>query len=473
MKKSELTFTFLLLPFDALAIFAAGITAYATRFHPALAGIRPVIFQLSLEDYISILALAVLLWISVFTIAGLYSARPRPIKREMSRLFLASAVGMAVIFSVLFFSRSLFESRFIVLAGWLLAVVFVGTERLLIRLLQRVLLSVGIGLHRVVIIGKNKTSEALIEEFKNKGSLGFRVIAEFKNYNQTTQRELDKLVKKEAIDEILLTDLEVSREDTLELLAFSDSEHIAFKYSADLFAAAIGRTDIGTYAGVPVVEIKKTPLDGWGAIYKRAFDIIFSLILILITLPIQIVAAVVLFIEQPGSILFSRLPDGSKTFRVGQRGKPFHYFKFRSMIKDAHNYRFDPSFVKKYGNERRGTPLFKLKDDPRVTKVGKFIRKFSIDELPEFYLVLFGHMSLVGPRPHLPEEVAQYKRHHRRVMTVKPGITGLAQISGRSDLDFEDEVRLDTYYIEHWSPWLDLTILLKTPLVVVFGHEGG
>jgi lipopolysaccharide/colanic/teichoic acid biosynthesis glycosyltransferase len=153
---------------------------------------------------------------------------------------------------------------------------------------------------------------------------------------------------------------------------------------------------------------------------------------------------------------------------VGPGGKPFHYYKFRSMVKDAHKYRFDEEFVKKYGNMREGSPLFKLKEDPRVTPVGKFLRKYSLDELPEFFLVLIGRMSLVGPRPHLPEEVEKYKAHQRKVLTVKPGITGMAQISGRADLDFDDEVRLDMHYIEHWSPWLDLYVLLKTPLVVIF-----
>ncbi|MFH1252978.1 MAG: sugar transferase [Candidatus Uhrbacteria bacterium] len=468
MKKSEFTLTFLLLPLDILAVFAAGFAAYAARFHPALAGIRPVIFQLPIENYTVILTSAVALWITIFAFAGLYSVQPRPLKKELARILLASAASMAVIFSLLFFSRSLFESRFIVLAGWLLAIIFVGLERLAVRLLQKALLSKGIGTHRLAIIGQNKTTEALIKEFTKKSGLGFKVVAGFSNYNEITQKELEKLVKKDLIDEILLADPDVSRENTLELLAFTDAEHIAFKYTADLFAAAIGRTDIGTYAGIPVVEIKKTPLDGWGAIYKRTFDILGSLFLIILTLPIQIVTAIALFIEQPGRILFSHLSGGQKTVRIGQHGKPFHYFKFRSMVKDAHKYRFDPEFIKKYGNEREGTPLFKLKDDPRVTRVGKFIRKFSIDELPEFYLVFFGRMSLVGPRPHLPEEVAQYKRHHRRVLTVKPGITGLAQISGRADLDFEDEVRLDTYYIEHWNPWLDLMVLLKTPLVVIF-----
>lgn len=473
MKKSELFLTFLLLPLDILAVFAGGFAAYGLRFHPALADIRPVIFQLPLERYAAILTLAVILWIIVFAFAGLYSVRPRPLKKELVRLFIASAASMAVIFSVLFFSRAFFESRFIVMAGWALVVVFLSFERLAVRLLQRALLSSGLGTHRVAVIGKNKTAEALIKEFQRKGRLGFKVVAHFGKYDLQTQKALDDLVKKDAVDEILLTDPNVSREETLELLAFTDAEHISFKYTADLFAAAIGRTDIGTYAGIPVVEIRKTPLDGWGAIYKRSFDLVISLLLIIITLPIQIAATLALFIEQPGRVFFSRLPDGKKTVRVGQRGKKFHYFKFRSMIKDAHKYRFDPAFVKKYGNEREGTPLFKLKDDPRVTRVGRFIRKYSIDELPEFYLVLFGRMSLVGPRPHLPEEVAEYKPHHRRVLTVKPGITGLAQISGRADLDFEDEVRLDTYYIEHWSPWLDLTILFRTPFVVLLGREGG
>jgi len=118
-------------------------------------------------------------------------------------------------------------------------------------------------------------------------------------------------------------------------------------------------------------------------------------------------------------------------------------------------------------NLRKGTPMVKIKNDPRVTAVGKFIRRFSIDELAEFFLVFIGKMSLVGPRPHLPEEVAKYKKHHKRVLKIKPGISGLAQISGRSDLDFEEEVRLDTYYIENWSPRLDLWILLKTPMAVL------
>jgi FlaA1/EpsC-like NDP-sugar epimerase len=203
MKKSELFLTFLLLPLDILAFFAAGLAAYALRLHPAMVEIRQVTFNLPLEKYLMILVLAALLWVAVFAFAGLYSARPRPLKKELVRLFAASAVGMAVIFSVLFFSRAFFDSRFIVLAGWFFAIIFLSSERLAVRLLQRVLLIKGIGLHRVAIIGKNKTADALITEFKTKSQLGFKVVVHFKKYDVQTKKALVDLVKKDAVDEIL------------------------------------------------------------------------------------------------------------------------------------------------------------------------------------------------------------------------------------------------------------------------------
>ena len=369
----------------------------------------------------------------------------------------------------LFFTRELFESRFIVLAAWILSVVFVATERLLIRALQRSLLQAGMGVRHTVIIGKNKTADAIRAGLEAKPSLGLEVVAQFEELNAKVREKLLALKKKNQLDEIILADPNASKTMAQDLLFLSDTEQVVFKYAADLLSTAAMKTEIHMYAGIPVVEVKKTPLDGWGAIYKRIFDVIVATILIVITLPIQIVIVIALFIEQPGRVLFSRLPNKSKVLRVGEGGRPFHYFKFRSMVRNAHNFRFDPEFIKKYGNMRDGTPLFKLKNDPRITPVGKILRKYSLDELPEFYLVLLGRMSLVGPRPHLPEEVAKYKPAQRKVLTVKPGITGMAQVSGRHDLDFDEEVRLDIFYIENWSPLMDLYILLKTPFVVLRG----
>jgi len=468
MKRSERFFALILIPLDFLAIVAAGIAAYYVRLHPFFTSLRPVIFDLSIDRYANIVVIVALVWLLVFAATGLYAIRQKSIASELTRILLACSSSMALVFAILFFSRVLFESRFIAIAAWLLSILFVSIMRLVVRGLQRSLLTFGIGEHQIVIIGKTKASKALINFFNEKPRLGFRVVAQFQTFDQKVKDHIEKMKKKGMVDEIILADTETSRKMALELLEFTDIHQLGFRYSADLFASAVGRSVIHMFAGIPVIEVQKTPLDGWGAIYKRIFDILGSVFFIILTLPIQIVIAIALFIEQPGRVLFSRLPNGKKTMRIGEQGKPFHYFKFRSMVKNAHTFRFDPEFIKKYGNERGGTPLFKLKDDPRVTPVGKFIRKFSLDELPEFYLVFLGRMSLVGPRPHLPEEVESYKPQQRKVHTLKPGITGLAQISGRADLDFDDEVRLDMHYIEHWSPWLDLYILLKTPLVVLF-----
>jgi lipopolysaccharide/colanic/teichoic acid biosynthesis glycosyltransferase len=211
---------------------------------------------------------------------------------------------------------------------------------------------------------------------------------------------------------------------------------------------------------MPVVEVKKTRLDGWGKIYKRIFDTSGSIILIILTAPVMLITAIVIKLDSAGPMFF-------KYQRIGQQGKPFTYFKFRSMIKDAHKFRFDNEFLAKQQNLRAGSPMIKFKNDPRITRVGRILRRFSIDELPELFLVFIGKMSLVGPRPHEIEEVGNYQRHHKKLLTIKPGITGLAQVSGRSDLDFEQEVKLDTFYIENWSLGLDMQIIFKTPLAVI------
>jgi len=246
------------------------------------------------------------------------------------------------------------------------------------------MLSYGIGERRIVVIGEGKTSEALIAFFERFPRFGLRVVGHAKKFDEATGRKILSLHGEKEIDEIILANPEASRDEALDLLSFTDTHQMGFRYSADLFAATVGRTIVHTFAGIPVIEVEKTPLDGWGAIYKRVFDIVGSSALIFLTSPIMLVVSIALFIEQPGRVLFSRDTEGKKTHRIGQAGKPFHYFKFRSMVKDAHKFRFDPEFIREHGNLRDGSPLFKLKDDPRVTRVGKVIRKFHLDELPEF-----------------------------------------------------------------------------------------
>lgn len=465
MKRSELAFTLALIPLDLFALFSAGVAAYYSRFYPAFTSIRPVLFNLTLQQYLLIISSTMPIWLFVFATAGLYSIRRKPLAKELTRVVLATSASMATIFAVLFFSRTLFDSRFIALAAWVCAIVFVGLGRMILRGLERSLMEFGIGVHCVGVIGSSETAQDLIRLFKTNPRLGFRVVEQTDTFSENTAKKFKQLLAKNVLDDVILADPEASKKTVLDLIAFTDEEHIGFRYSADLFAAAVGKSVFHMYAGIPIIEVQKTPLDGWGAIYKRLFDIVGSLFLITLTSPIMILTAIAIKLDSRGPVFFSKMDDASPSKRIGQGGKPFRYFKFRSMIPGTHTMRYKELSEK---DSRKGSPLVKIQNDPRITQVGSFIRTFSIDELPEFFLVLKGDMSLVGPRPHLPEEVAKYKPEHKRVLTIKPGITGMAQISGRADLDFDEEVRLDTYYIEHWSPWFDFYILLKTPFVVIF-----
>jgi exopolysaccharide biosynthesis polyprenyl glycosylphosphotransferase len=468
MKRVNLAFAAMLVPLDYLALIAAAVTAYSLRFTSFFVNLKPIQFGLTFQSYMEIVLPIAIVYLGVFALAGLYTIRPRSITDELTRIMLACSAALALVLAIAFFSRELFESRFIILAVLGFTIAFVFAERLAIRAFQRALRIYGVGSMQLAVIGKTKSGNALVNWFNRFPSFGYRPVMQVAHFSQETIDRILQLKRKDKIDGLLLANPDASKEEIAEIKAFADINHLTFFYSADLFPGSTLRPLVHTLAGRPLIEVPTTPLDGWGAIYKRCFDILGALILIILSLPIQIAVALALFLEQPGSVLFRKLPDGKKVMRVGQGGKIFPYFKFRSMVKDAHKYRFDPKFIAEHGNMREGTPLFKLENDPRVTRIGRFIRKYSIDEIPEFYLVLLGRMSLVGPRPHLPEEVALYKPEYRKVLTIKPGITGLSQIGGRANLDFDDEVRLDMYYIENWRPWMDLLILFKTPLAVLF-----
>ena len=461
MKRSELLFSAITLPFDYLAILLAAVGAYFLRYFSLVQNIRPVVFDLRFGEFLSLSASIALVWLVIFALTGLYRlGATRSVVEELGRIFVACSAGLALVLAVMVFSRYLFDSRFIILAAWVLAIIFVSFERLLIRLIQRQAFKAGVGIHRVIIIGDGAVAQALAHEFKQRPTLGYKIIDQLNRFDATTAQYLGELVQADKFDEIIQVNHNLSSEETSDLVSFANLNHLTFKYTADLLGAQLINLEVKTIAGTPVVEVKRTRLDGWGRIYKRIFDIILALIFIVITLPLMILIALAIKIDSAGQIFFVYK-------RMGQFGRAFTYFKFRSMVKNAHQYRFDSEFLKQQKNLRAGSPMMKFKNGPGVTRVGKFIRRWSLDELPEFFLVLAGKMSLVGPRPHEIEEVAKYQQHHREVLTLKPGLTGLAQVSGRSDLNFEEEVKLDVYYVENWSLTLDWQIIFKTPLAII------
>lgn len=469
MKKSELFFSFLLVPLDFAMIALAGISAYYIRFAEFTTEIRPAIFNLPFGDYFKIVVVIAFLWLIIFAFSGLYSIKDaRKLSKEIIRVILACSTGLVLIVVLIFFRRELFDSRFIVLAGWILAIVYVSFSRIFIRLIQRSLFKYDIGVHKIILVGNSQTTDNLMRYYSSAKNSGFEVAKRLRNFNIEDADELAEFLKNKEIDEIVQSDPNLSKAEILRLYDFADEYHLTFKYAADLLGTKVLKTEVAHTAGVPIVEVKKTPLDGWGRIAKRIFDIIGSAFLIIILSPILLFTVLMIKLDSRGPIFFSRKDDGAYLHRVGQGGKLFRYFKFRSMLPGMDSMRYNELAEK---NLRGDGPMVKIKDDPRVTRFGRFIRRWSIDELAELFLVFKGDMSLAGPRPHLPEEVAKYERHHKKVLTIKPGMTGLAQISGRSDLSFEEEVKLDTYYIENWTLLLDLMILLRTPLAVIRGRQ--
>jgi len=461
MKRSEIAISASLVPIDYLTVVLAGIASYSIRFWQPVQEIRPAIFELSFNSYLGFLWGISAIWIFGFAIAGLYSMRGtrRPID-EIYKIILGSSTAVAILMFIFFFSRNLFDSRFIIIAGWIFSTIFVITSRGLIRLIQHSLYKYGLGVHRVIIIGRGKLAQEVEENFKKDVKAGFKVVGNFSDFSLESEKEIYQLLMSDKFDEILIADASIPNEQVTRLNDFSYLNHITLKFVAGIFDTPITNFEFNTIAGLPIIEVKKTRLDGWGKIYKRVFDVVISTFLITLIIPFLLLISFLILIDSRGQIFFSYQ-------RIGQFGRPFKYFKFRSMVKNAHQKRFDEEFMATHENLRAGTPMIKLKDDPRITRVGKIIRRFSIDELPELFNVLIGRMSLVGPRPHEVEEVAKYNSHQKRVLTIKPGMTGMAQVSGRSDLNFDDEIRLDIWYMENWSPKLDLMILFRTPLAVL------
>ncbi len=472
MRRNQLTFAVILLPLDYVALLLAAMTAHRLRFE-TFAELRPAISLLPYHEFFKAAAVIALAYLVIFALTGLYAIEhPRRILEEAVKVVSACTLGVMGLIILIFFQRELFTSRFVVLAAWLLSIAYVAFARLLVRWANRLLLKRGIGARRIIVVGGNdRATIAIVDKFIKNPASGYRIAARFSRWDDTATREASALCAKGEVDEIFVTDPEADKEETRAVIEFAEDYHLTFRYAADTLAAHASLMST-TIAGIPVIEVKRTRLEGWGRVYKRVFDIIASLILIIVTSPIMLLAAIAVALESRGPVIF-------RNQRVGLEGRAFRVYKFRSM-------RADVSVGEQFGDQRaaleleqkliaeRGIkegPVYKIKNDPRVTRVGRFIRRFSIDELPQFFNVLKGDMSLIGPRPHQPREVEKYQRHHKRVLMIRPGITGLAQVSGRSDLAFEDEIRLDTFYIENWTPLMDLAILLKTPLVV-FAKKG-
>ncbi|MBI4272271.1 sugar transferase [Candidatus Uhrbacteria bacterium] len=465
MKRSDLFFAAILVPIDFLLLVAAGFAAYFLRFG-ALQDIQPVIYQIPFFTYMRYVFGVSIFAIGIFASTGLYHFGHYRIQNEIPKIFTACSTSIMLVIVFIFFIKELFTSRFIVLAAWFLCIAFVATGRLILRAFRLLLFNAGYGINAVAVIGSDTRTTDFMLEVSSRPWLGYRILIHAHHLTDEIKIKIQHAARDKKLDDILLIDESLSASQLRDIVQFADINHVSLRYSAD----SIGEKniEIETVLGLPLVHLKRTRLDGWGRIIKRMYDILGGIFLTMLFLPIGILVALAIIIESRGPIIY-------KNIRVGQDGKHFETYKFRSMYKeyctgpqydeDGKAEQYQKTLVQSQ-SQRKG-PVFKVLRDPRRTCVGRFLERTSLDELPQFLNVLRGNMSLVGPRPHMPSEVAGYENHHHQLFRVKPGITGVAQIRGRSDLNFEDEARLDIYYIEHWSLLLDFIILIKTPYAVL------
>lgn len=458
MKRSEALFGILRIPLDALAVLAALALSYRLReanvdLLPWIQLLDPSSTLPSFGEYLRwfiVPSIAVFVVCAVFL--GMYVLQTTySAWSEVGRVLLASALWLTAVMVWFFLVRKqLFFSRILLLHGAFFLAIFTIVLRGSVTMVQRSLLRSGIGVRRVISFGVSAMAIPALKFLD-------RDVRYMYLGHVSSIAELEKLHRERHVDLVLQTDPNPNSGDTLELIDACRSSHIGYAFLPPVFADVPHQLHVERLGLLPMIRFQPTPLDGWGRIFKRLFDCAGALLLLIILSPLLLLVAILIVVTSGFPVLYI-----SK--RIGEHAqKNIPVLKFRTMVRNADAMK---NQLEEH-NHRKDGPLFKIKNDPRVTPIGRILRRLSIDEFPQLFNVLIGQMSLVGPRPHLPSEVERYTHYQRRVFAVKPGITGLAQISGRSDLKFEEEVALDLQYVEEWKSRLDLWILWRTLLILV------
>lgn len=472
MKQIEIIFGVLRVPIDFVMIMAALLLAYTIRPHTDLIPWVQVYYDpadLPLFSYYLQFALICTLSILILNaLLGLYKLKTNyHLLTEFVRIVVAVSLWlMGVIAFYVLIIHDLPFSRVILLHSWLFAIAYIFLGRCIVRMIQYACLYFGYGRRNLLFLGIDNAIDQLYQELKYDSR--YTIFGALSSSMSSRKKGMLKIVGdlndfrafilNRHIDDVICCESALKPAQIEAISAFCQTEHIGYQCVPDLKQSNFSLMEIDLVSGIPLISFRLTPLLGWGKVAKRMLDIVGALLGLLLLSPILLFLAICIKVDSRGPVFFISRRVG------GVRSGTFPMVKFRSMVVDA-----DKQKEKFRKHSHRTGPLFKIKNDPRVTRLGRFLRKTSMDELPQLFNVLLGHMSLVGPRPHLPEEVAKYEDHHKIVLGIKPGITGLAQISGRSDLDFEEEVRLDRFYIEHWSILFDMEILFRTVVVIVRG----
>jgi exopolysaccharide biosynthesis polyprenyl glycosylphosphotransferase len=386
---------------------------------------------------------------------------------DFSTIFTASGLSIMLMFAASTFVRYPAESRLTLIFAWVSVTVLVLLGRANWLWMLGVLHQRGIAVERTLVVGGNTVGRMIMQALADRPHLGYEVAGflssdgdgDFGRFSRLgTPDELEHVVHQQRIAQVVIALPSASHEAIIRIVDHCRRQGVQFRLVPDLYEVSLGTLDIDTVSGIPLIGLKNHAILGVNFLTKRVIDVIVaSTLMVLSSWLLALVSLLVWLADRGGSPLYGQT-------RVGRGGRYFTIYKFRSMRPDA-----DQQLSALLDQNEAEGPIFKMRDDPRRTPVGAFIRRWSIDELPQLWNVIRGEMSLVGPRPGTPAEVGQYEDWQLHRLDTLPGITGLWQVSGRSELGFSEQVLMDIMYIENWSLALDLRILLRTIPAVLSG----
>lgn len=468
---SNLLYSFILLVGDFVALIAAFVLAYIIRVR---LDTRPLIEQVPAHTYLYVFSVLLLFWIIIFAFLNMYKAEVYENRfSEAARMIVGSFIGLLFLISSEFFlNRTFFPARLVPIYGFVISMLLVLLSRTVLRAGRRWLFGRGVGINNVLLVGSTPVTKELYDSLSYTNLTGYRVIGVVGDNKHTMHipsskrfSSFDEAINKlqgQHIHSIVQAELFANENSNSEIASYAGANHIAYRFvpgNSDVF---VGKIDVELLQNIPVVAVHRTALVGWGRVAKRLFDILVSVFVLILVSPLMLLVALFLKLFDHGDVVF-------KQPRLTRFNTTFNIYKFRT-IKHAYNNMLPEEGFAKMGRPELASKYRQngdfLPKDPRFGAFGRFLRKTSIDELPQLFNIIKGDISLVGPRALVARELQDYP-YKNLILSVKSGVTGLAQISGRKDIPFEERRKLDLYYVQNWSFWFDVVILSKTGLQVL------
>ncbi|MHB8619468.1 MAG: sugar transferase [Chloroflexota bacterium] len=454
---------------DLLLVNLAFMLAYWMRYPLGFPSQVPEFNYVPLQGFLPAQLTLTVLMAAILPYTGLYRRnRATAWPAQVVAIFNGTTVAVGLLIVLTYLSRQFAESRLLYISAWAFIVVLLAICKAVYGSIRSGLYRRGQGTENLVVVGASDMGKMMMQHIAAQPALGYRLLGFLDDLPHPNGRfgrfaqlgridQLASVVDARDIAEVIIALPSSAHDKIWEIVSRCREKNVRFRLVPDVFEMSLSRVDMDEIAGIPLIGFRDGTIAGWNYVVKRLIDLAVAGLVTIVTLPLWLIVPLAIKLDSRGPVLYRQT-------RIGKDGRPFTCFKFRSMREGAE----DEWQRLRALNETEG-PILKIRNDPRLTSVGRVLRRTSIDELPQFLNVLRGDMMVVGPRPPLPAEVLQYESWHHKRLSVPGGLTGLWQVSGRSHLNFDEMVMMDIYYIENWSLGLDFRIMLRTIPAILTG----